>query len=334
MSVWIGLLAALFAAFVWALNFVVPFVIGRYTLFDFALIRFVVAGLISLTYLAARSGTVRALSLQDWLLALWLGILGYLGYFLALVGAAIYGGPVIPPAIIGLVPIVLAIAGNLYQRSVPWRALAIPLAFVTVGLILIRDPAATDDPTSARSVAKGIALALLAVALWTWFALLNQSALARRPSMKPGVWTALIMVGAGLGMVLFAPLGYHAGLFRLPQVGFGWTAAGSLYTWSIALALTASIGGALAWTVAAQRLPVALAAQLVVMEAVFGTILGLAVHRRWPSLAEAVGMSGLFVGVVVAIRVFERQRQTDLAPSEIAGVTDEQLGRRTRGQSH
>lgn len=227
MSIWIGILAAFLAAFVWGLNFIVPFVIGRYTVFDFALIRFVAAGLICLAYLAARPGTTRSLSLNDWLLALWLGVLGYLGYFLALVGAALYGGPVIAPAILGLVPIVLAIAGNLSQRSVPWSALVIPLALVTLGLVLIRVPTVAD-PASARSVAKGIALALLAVALWTWFGLLNQSALARRSSMKPGIWTALIMAGAGLGMVLFAPLGYYAGLFQLPQIGFGWEAAHSL----------------------------------------------------------------------------------------------------------
>lgn len=313
-SIWIGILAALFAAFVWALNFIVPFVIGPYSVFDFALIRFVVAGLICLAYIVARHGTVRSLSPQDWLLALWLGILGYLGYFLALVGAAIYGGPVIAPAILGLVPIVLAIAGNLYQRSVPWRALAIPLALVTLGLVLIRVPTIAN-PQSARSVTTGVLLALVAVALWTWFGLLNQIALARRPAMSSSVWTALIMVGAGLGMVLFAPLGYHAGLFRLPQIGFGWQLAGSLYVWSVALALTASIGGALAWTIAAQRLPVALSAQLVVLEAVFGTILGLAVHQRWPTFPELSGMSSLFAGVVIAIRLFERQRQAGLAPT-------------------
>jgi hypothetical protein len=44
-SIWIGLLSALFAAFVWALNVIVPFVIGRYSVFDFALIRFVAAGM-------------------------------------------------------------------------------------------------------------------------------------------------------------------------------------------------------------------------------------------------------------------------------------------------
>ena len=79
--------------------------------------------------------------------------------------------------------------------------------------------------------------------------------------------------------------------------------AGSLYVWSIALAFTASIGGALAWTLAAQRLSVALSAQLVVMEAVFGTLLGLAVHRRWPTIADLMGMNSLFVGNVIAVRI-------------------------------
>ena len=310
----IGILAALFAAFVWGLNFVVPFVIGRYSVFDLALIRFIVAGLICLVYIGLRRPSIYSLSLRDWLLALWLGTLGYLGYFLALVGAATYGGPVLPPAIIGLVPIVLAVAGNLLQPFVPWRSLAVPLILVTLGVLLIRIPTGTDAET-APSVAKGILLALLAVTLWTWFGLLNQSALARRPGVPAGLWTALIMVGAGLGMLMFAPFGYYAGLFRLPQVGFGWQAAGSLYVWSVALAFTASIGGALAWTLAAQRLPVALSAQLVVMEAVFGTLLGLAVHRRWPTFSELLGMGSLFVGVVIAIRTFERHRRADPARS-------------------
>ena len=65
-------------------------------------------------------------------------------------------------------------------------------------------------------------LALLAVTLWTWFGVLHQSALARRPGVPADLWTALIMVGAGLGMLMFAPLGYYAGLFRLPLLGFGW----------------------------------------------------------------------------------------------------------------
>jgi drug/metabolite transporter (DMT)-like permease len=210
---------------------------------------------------------------------------------------------VIPPAIIGLVPVVLAIAGNVRQRILPWRTLTLPLGLVTVGLLLIHWPVGDVSPGPARL--QGVVLAIAAVALWTWFGLLNQSALKRRPTMNAGIWTALMMVGAGLGMLAFAPIGYKIGLFRMAQLGLSWRVAAPLYTWSIALALSASIGGALAWTIAARRLPVSLAAQLVVMEAVFGTVLGLAAHKRWPTFLEAAGMAVLIAGVVAAIRVFE-----------------------------
>jgi drug/metabolite transporter (DMT)-like permease len=302
-SVFVGILAALFAAFVWALNFIVPFVIGGYSVFDLALIRFAVTGLICLVFILIRRREVRALTVRDWVLTLWLGVIGYLGYFLALVGAATYAGPVVAPAIIGLVPIVLAIAGNWRQRTVPWRALAIPLALTALGLILVHVNS-TQHVSAGLSSPIGIALAISAVLLWTWFGLLNQEALLRHPKMDPAIWTAMIMLGAAAGMLTFAPIGYVAGTFQFPTLGLRWHSAAALYGWSIGLALVATIGGALAWTIASQRLPVALAAQLVVMEAVFGALVGLAIHRRWPTATEITGMAVLVAGVLKAIRVF------------------------------
>jgi drug/metabolite transporter (DMT)-like permease len=302
----VGIGAAVTATFVWSLNFIVPFVIEPYSIWDFALMRFAVAGLMCAAFVASRRHSVLTLTLQDWLVTFWLGVIGCVAYFFALVGAAMLAGPVIPPAIIGPVPVVLAIAGNIRQRVLPWRTITIPLGFVTVGLLLIHWPVGNVGPGPAPL--EGVVLAITAVALWTWFGLLNQSALMRRPTMNAGIWTALIIVGAGLGMLAFAPIAYRLGLFRMTQLGLSWRVAAPLYLWSIALALSASIGGALAWTIAARRLPVSLAAQLVVMEAVFGTVLGLIVHRRWPTIAEATGVAVLIAGVVAAIRVFERQR--------------------------
>lgn len=309
-SMLMGIIAALFAAFAWSLNFVVPFVIGDYSIFDFALFRFAVSGAVGIGLLIWKWDIVRGLRTRDWLVAFWLGFIGYLGYFLTVAGSAIFAGPVIAPAFLGLVPVVLAVAGNMRQKSVPWSALMLPLALTAIGLALVN--ASAFDPvsvTSTRSLVVGIPLAIAAVSLWTWFGLANQAALAERPGVNAGVWTALILAGGGLEMLLFVPIGLALGVFNIPALGLGWAAAGSLYLWSISLAMLASVGAALAWTFAAQRLPVALSAQLIVSETVFGTIFGLAVHGRWPTLTETFGIAVLVAGIMTAIHVFHGGRK-------------------------
>src|SRR5260370_11326834 len=284
-SVLIGMVAALLAALAWSLNFIVPFVIGGYSVFDFALFRFVVSGLLGFGFLLCNSKAARALEHRDWLMACWLGLIGYLGYFLALVGAAVYAGPVIAPAFLGLVPVVLAIAGNLRQQTISWRHLALPLTLAALGLLLVNGSSFDrSGVVKTHALVIGIPLAILAAALWVWFGLLNQSALARRPQMNARVWTALIMTGASLGMLAFVPFGLLLNVFASARLGLGWNVAASLYIWGTVLALTASLGGALAWTFASQRLPVALSAQLITMETVFGPTLGLLIRRRWPTL--------------------------------------------------
>lgn len=310
----VGVVAALFAALAWSLNFVVPFVIGDYSIFDFALFRFVVSGAIGLAFLAFRPGILRVLRPADWIVAFGLGFGGYLGYFLAVVGAAIFAGPVIAPAFLGLVPVVLAVAGNLRQRTIAWRRLALPFALTAIGLALINMSA--FDPASmgtVRSLWIGIPLAILAVALWTWFGLANQTALARRTNIDAGAWTALIMFGAGVEMLVFLPVGLQLGAFEIPELGLGWSVAAPIYIWGISLAVLASVGGAMAWTMAAQRLPVALSAQLIVSETVFGTIFGLAAHGRWPTVAETAGMAILTVGIIMSIRAFHAHGKSVVA---------------------
>jgi drug/metabolite transporter (DMT)-like permease len=309
-SMSIGIVAALFAAFAWSLNFVVPFVIGDYSVFDFALLRFGVSGAVGVGFLMWKWKAIRLLGVGDWLVAFRLGFIGYLGYFLAVAGAAVFAGPVIAPAFLGLVPIVLAVAGNLRRKAVSWSALILPLVLAAVGLVFVN--AGVFDPAgmaSTRSLVVGILLAITAVGLWTWYGLANQRALAERPGMDAGIWTALILVGGGVEMLLFVPAGLALGIFNFPQFGLGWDVAGSLYLWSISLAILASVGGAWAWTFAAKRLPVALSAQLIVSETVFGTIFGLAVHGRWPTTTDILGIAFLVAGVVTAIHVFHSERK-------------------------
>lgn len=304
-----GVIAALLASLAWSLNFIVPFVIGPYTIFDLGLFRFLISGLVAFAYLLLRWKNLRSLTAADWRMTFGLGVVGYFVYFQVLAAAALYAGPVIAPAFLALVPVVLAVVGNWKQPAIAWRHLVGPVALASLGLVLVNagsfDRASIEE---APSLIIGVPLAILAAACWVWFGLVNQSALATRPAMDAGVWTALMMIGAGLGMLAFIPIGLPLKVFAAPQLGLGWHAASALYVWGTALALTASIGGALAWTYASQRLPVALSAQLITMETVFGTVFGLMVRHRWPTLLEGVGMTVLLAGVVITIQVFHGQR--------------------------
>jgi drug/metabolite transporter (DMT)-like permease len=289
------------------LSFIVPFVIGGYSLFDFTLLEFLFSGVLSLALLWRSAATVRRLRLRDWIAGCSLGVVGYVCYFLAVMGAAVYAGPVIAPAFLGLVPVVLGVAGNLRDRTISWALLAPPLGLAIIGLALVNGSGLLQGARlQAKAPALGIACAVLAVTFWTVFGLLNQGALARRPGMEPGVWSALIIAGAALAMLVFFPIGAWFGLFEIPRLGLHWDTAAPLILWSLGLAVFANAGGAMAWTYASQRLPVALAAQLITIEPTSAAILGLLVHRRWPTGLELLGMAALLAGVIVAIGIFTR----------------------------
>lgn len=59
-SMLIGIAAALLATLAWSMNFVVPHVIGDYSLLDFAVFRFVISGAIGLGFLAFKWDLVRS----------------------------------------------------------------------------------------------------------------------------------------------------------------------------------------------------------------------------------------------------------------------------------
>ncbi len=126
--------------------------------------------------------------------------------------------------------------------------------------------------------------------------------------MPSGVWSALILIGGGILMLVFYPIGAAMGLFQLSQLGFGWGTAAPLCLWGMSLAFVATVGGVWTWNVAARSLPVALTAQLIVSETAFGVIGGLIVHARMPTVLEGTGVAILIAGVVLAIRVFHGRR--------------------------
>ncbi|MRK23711.1 DMT family transporter [Pseudomonas sp. JG-B] len=299
-----GIAAATFASLTWSMKFIAPLFIGEYSIFDLAACRFIISGLIGAVILMANFESCRNLGWKDWLAAAGLGFIGYVGYFMAVAIAATYAGPVIAPAFLGLVPVALAISGNV-QGGISWRLLQIPFSLAALGLVLVNvQNVAQPEGLPYASLALGVGASMAAVALWVWFGLANQRALLKRPGMNAWLWTAMMMVGGSLQTLVFLPVGAGMELFNAPMLGFGLSAIGHLYLPALMLAAVASIGGAWAWTIASQRLPITLASQLLSMEMVFATCLGLLFSHRWPTAPEVLGISLIVLGVVKAIGAF------------------------------
>lgn len=305
-----GLIAAIAATFSWSLLYVLPGLVGDYSLFDLALVSYAFAGVGSLLVLVGYRRQLRQLRLKDWGCAALLGFLGYIGYFVLITTAVMAAGPVIPPVMLGCVPIVLAIAGNIRSASVPWRSIGGPLLLAAIGIGLVNlsvfHLGDLNLGRSTLSVTLGLLASLLAIGFWTSFGLLNESALAQRPSMPPMLWSAMLIFMCSVEMLMFTPVGLYLGLSHFATRAGDLSGTSALIVCGLVQGLGATLAAAWAWSIATRRLPLALGGQLIAGETLYATVLGLLINQRWPSSLEALGTGLLFAGVVWAVHVFYR----------------------------
>jgi drug/metabolite transporter (DMT)-like permease len=311
-ALWSGVLFSLAAGMMWGLVFVGPLMLPEYPAALHTFGRYLAFGLIALPLAFVDRADIRQLTRSDWLAALKLAAIGNVLYYLFLASAIQRAGGALPTMIIGTLPVVIAISANLlnHQRDgrFPWPKLAPPLALILLGIAcvnhvewtaLVQNPAA--DTT--RYIT-GAALAVGAVACWTWYPLKNADWLRGHPERKPRVWAT----AQGIATLPLALLGYAA--------FWAWSSAtqnplpmplGSrpleFIGLMMAIGLFASWLGTLCWNAASQRLPTALAGQLIVFETLAALAYTFALRGQWPEPLTLAGIALLVTGVVGGVRV-------------------------------
>ena len=305
----IGILAGLAAGAFWGLSFIAPLLVEPYTAFDVTVGRYVVFALSSAAILLfSNRNAVGRLGADGWRIALWLGLMGYVVYYLLVAFAVQAVGPALPALVVGSLPVLLAAYANWRHKTIAWRVLVFPLAAIACGLLLVNLEAASAG-TGGKSLAVlglGFALALGATLVWMWYAIANAAALAERPNMGAATWAALTGLGAGAGTLLIAGPGFALGLSSIPALGLWREEAVPLILWSLATGLLSSWLATYLWSLAAQRLSVALSAQLIVSETLFALLFGFLLAARWPSAFEAAGAGLLVAGVMLGTYSFHK----------------------------
>ncbi|WP_046269232.1 DMT family transporter [Pseudomonas syringae] len=296
-----GSMLAIVATLAWALNFIAPYVSGNYSIYDLTTIRFLIAGALGASGVILCHAQRRSLRRSQQFLAAGLGAIGYLGYGSCIAAGVMFGGPMLTAAFVGLVPVLLAMLGNATEKTVQWRRLGLPLTLIMAGLVLLNISSMSTQQTEKTSWLMGLFFSISALTLWITFSLLNQSAMKKLPRRATGIWTALMMAGAGTGSLCLIPVVQALGLFKLPSIGFSVELAGHLYLWGLIIAVMSSVIGAWAWNAATQRLPMVLSGQLISLECLFAAALGFLFERRLPTLTEASGLIALLTGAGVAV---------------------------------
>jgi drug/metabolite transporter (DMT)-like permease len=312
-----GIIAGLITCALWGLTFVAPRAIAPFTPWDLTIGRYGVFGLACMFLMADRRFRPSGIAPSRLLIGLLLGGAGYVGYFVSAAFAVQLAGAAVPPVIIGTMPVFLAVIANMRDSSAPWRPLVLPLSLIAAGVALVN--VATISAANAADTASillGVLASSAALAIWIAYGLAN-AAVMRSVDAPDGLqWTGVQGVGAAIGSLLLLPL---ASFDLLATATISETLR--FVAWALVMGLAGSWFATWCWVVASRRLPLALSAQLIVAETIFGLGYGLMFEGRLPYSAEAMGAILQVSGVCSAIAVFStRSVSSDLSRNSPGNV--------------
>lgn len=316
-----GVLYALLAGLMWGLIFVGPLIVPEYPAVLQSMGRYLALGLIALPIAWLGRVRLRQLTHKDWITALALTMMGNLVYYVCLASAIQRTGAPVSTMIIGTLPVVIPIFANLLysQRDgkLSWWRLSPALVLIGMGLLCVNISELNQGlpDFSGWRYGSGIALALISVVCWAWYALRNARWLRENPDKHPMMWAtaqALVTLPVSLFGYIAACLWLNGQTpdFALP---FG-PRPGVFIGLMIAIAVLCSWVGALCWNVASQKLPTVILGPLIVFETLAGLLYTFILRQEFPPLLTISGIALLMVGVVIAVRAKPQKPSVVVVP--------------------
>lgn len=293
----VGIAAGLGAGAFWGTTFIAPLLVPGYSHTDLTVGRYLASALFSLGFLlfTATRGRLRLPSARQALDALWLSVLGYTGYYLLLVWAIEAAGAALPALIIGTIPLWLMLLGK--PQHLRWTTLLPGLLLTAGGLALMVMQSHDGADNGGPGLWAGIGWAVLAMASWTAFGLLNARWMLQHPDVDSTLWANWLGVAAGLGSLgLWLVDGSDVRVLAV-RPDFGLFVAVCTIT-GIGAAWVASV----LWNVASRRLSTSLAGQLIVSETVFALVYAFAWNGEWPAPLQLLACVLFVAGILASIR--------------------------------
>lgn len=296
-----GVLSGLGAGAMWGLVFLAPKLAPEASPFLMSAGRYIGYGLIAAVLIAPRWGRLKGLlDRKAWLALVWLSLAGNVFYYLFLVMSIHYAGVAASALIVGAVPVVVALWGLRDRNSPPLLKVGPPIAVaaLAIGLIgyesITRGQLATD--ASGFTVALGLVSALVALVLWTAYAVGNSRWMVQMSAVSSHDWSLLLGVVTGALSLVLVPmaaltLGDLPADFwpRFLMVSFG-------------IAVLSSVVGNAFWNRASRLLPLTMLGQMIVFETLFAFLYGFIWEQRGPTVIEILAIILMVTSVIWCVR--------------------------------
>jgi drug/metabolite transporter (DMT)-like permease len=297
--------AAIAAGACWGVSFIAPRALSETSSVTIALFRFLFFALSSICALGLRRRHRPRMTVRTAGFALGLSLAGFSLYY-ALLAFGVKGiGITFATAIIALLPLTILLASTPFHE---WKRLGVPILLIAGGGILI--PIELFGPAYSAFLERtplerwlGLVSTLVAVGLWTLFAVLNSRFLKRNSAWNPLDWAGVLGIAAGMtALVLFGAVERSAASEEFmravmdPRV-LGWTGFMGIGGAWFAIAL---------WNYASRVLPAGALGMLLVFESVFGLAFGFLYDHRGPTVREGVAATCLIVGALLGIQLLSK----------------------------
>ena len=163
----LGVFAGLLTCALWGLSFVGPRAVVPFSAFDLAACRYGLYAIICILLMAIPRFRPRGLSREHWMAGLLIGAFGSVGYFISISFAVKHAGAVIPPLILGTMPVLVPIIANFRENTLPWKKLAVPLGMIVLGIAVANADTLVNTHGMARSsIITGSLWAVLGLLIW------------------------------------------------------------------------------------------------------------------------------------------------------------------------
>ncbi len=294
----VGILAGLAAGALWGLVFVAPALAPGLAAVDLAAGRFVSFGVVALLVMLLAPGKHHWPTASQAAAALGLSVLGFSGYYLLLVLSIRDAGVEVPTLIIGTIPIWVMLLGK--PEHLLWRSLLPGLVLTVLGVLLMmvsETAGVSAHATQGWVYWRGIGFALLSMACWTAFAVMNSAWLRHHREVKVTDWANWLGVASGLGAIAVWLMFGTESKVLLAQADIAHSAMVCVAT-GIGSAWLATV----LWNIASRHLSASLCGQLIVSETLFALFYAFVLYGVWPQWLQLVASCVFVLGIVASIR--------------------------------